>query len=179
MNLQKLNPWNWFKHEDNNQTTQIPVHRDRAARNNPLLWQQGQHPILQLHQQVDRLFDDVLNGFGIPSLSLSSAQQVTGDNKLVNYRPQIDVSGDDKPYEITLDVPGRSGDDLAIELKGDLLIINGKKEEKNEHKNKQFYRIERIYGAFQRTLSLPEDANTEDIQAHIKNAVLSLTTQLS
>ena len=91
------------------------------------------------------------------------------------YRPQVDVSGDEKQYEITLDVPGLSEGDLAIEVKGDVLTVRGEKEEKHEQKDKQFYRVERSYGSFLRTLSLPGDANADDILARLKDGVLTLT----
>ncbi|NHN38413.1 Hsp20 family protein [Pseudomaricurvus alcaniphilus] len=177
MNLKKLNPWNWFKHEDRavEQSAQIPVRREEATRAMPSLWQGDQLPVQQLHQQFDRLFEDVCNAFGMPSLGASVARQPWSGTGLVgSYRPQIDVSGDDRQYEITLDVPGLGEDDLSIEVKGDVLMINGQKEEKNEHKDKHFYRVERSYGAFQRTLSLPADANADAIKANLKDGVLTL-----
>ena len=182
MDLQKLNPWNWFKHEDSaaNQGAQIPVRRTDASRSVPSTttpdWQRNQHPVLQLHQQIDRLFEDVFSAFGMPSLNSSLPQQAgSAMTPSGIYRPQVDVSGDETQYEINLDVPGLSEDDLSIEVKGDVLTIRGAKEEKHEQKDKQFYRMERSYGSFQRTLSLPGDANADDIQAKLKDGVLTLT----
>ncbi|MDF1643218.1 MAG: Hsp20/alpha crystallin family protein [Pseudomonadales bacterium] len=183
MNLEKLKPWNWFKHEDNtaDNTAQIPMQRDEASRTGLSTWQQrDQHPIVQLHEQIDRLFDDVFSGFGMPSLRLSPTQHGGPGARDINaYRPQIDVSGDDRQYEITLDVPGLSENDLSIEIKDDMLIVRGQKEETNERPGKQFYSIERSYGAFQRTLSLPTDANADDIQATLKDGVLTLVISRS
>jgi len=182
MNLQKLNPWNWFKHEDNgtDQRAQIPVRRADASYTAPFAtnpgWQRDQHPVTQLHQQIDRLFDDVFSAFDRPSLNSTfprRAEPAITPSSI--FRPQVDVSGDEKQYEITLDVPGLSEDDLAIEVKGDVLTISGETEDKLEQKDKQYYRVERSYGAFQRTLSLPSDANADDIQAKLKDGVLTLT----
>ena len=66
MDIQKLNPWNWFKHEDNgaNKAAQIPVQR-KSAYTAPSIWQQNQHPVMHMHQQIDRLFDDIFNTFGL------------------------------------------------------------------------------------------------------------------
>jgi HSP20 family protein len=177
MNLEKLNPWNWFKHEDNEakQSAQIPVHREDAVPMAPALWRQGQHPMLQMHQQIDRLFDDVFSAFGLPYPTPSSASPpLPGAGMIGGYRPQIDVSGDEHQYEITLDVPGLSQEDLSIEVKGDVLVIQGQKQERNEQKEKKFYRVERSYGAFQRTLSLPVDSNVDAIDASLKGGVLTL-----
>lgn len=180
MDLQKLNPWNWFKHEDSDadQGAQIPVQKDKASRSLPSTtnpgWQRDQHPVLQLHQQIDRLFDDVFSAFGMPSLNSAFPRQAGSPmTPSGTYRPQVDVSGDEKQYDITLDVPGLSEGDLAIEVKGDVLTVRGEKEEKHEQKDKQFYRVERSYGSFQRTLSLPADANADDIQANLKDGVLT------
>lgn len=178
MNLEKLKPWNWFKHEDNSSdnTVQIPLQRDEASRTALSNRQQrDQYPVLQLHQQIERWFDDVFNAFGMPPLGLTPAPQGWASGRRVNaYRPQIDVSGDDNQYEITLDVPGLSENNLSIDLKDDLLVVRGQKEEKAEQSSKQFYCIERSYGAFQRTLSLPTDADADDIQASLKDGVLTL-----
>lgn len=178
MNLQKLNPWNWFKHEESGKggDHQIPVTRAEAG----VVAAPASYPIAlsRLHREMDQLFDDVFNGFGMPSIQsgfasppayLQSAGATNG------YWPLIDVSGDEKSYEIALDVPGLSEADLSIELKGDALIIKGEKEESSEHKDKQFYRVERSYGSFQRTLSLPDDADSDAIKASLNKGVLSLT----
>lgn len=178
MNLQKLNPWNWFKHEDNDieRGAQIPVQREEASLSSPSLRQRDQHPVLQLHQQIDRLFDDVFSAFGVPSVKgVLDKRTGAGVGITGTYRPQVDVSGNEKQYEVALDVPGLSDNDLSIEVNGDVLTISGQKEERNEQKDKQFYRVERSYGAFQRTLSLPADADASAIQANLKEGVLTLT----
>lgn len=54
-------------------------------------------------------------------------------------------------------------------------MISGNKEEKSEQKDQHYYRIERSYGAFRRTLALPEDADKEAISANMKDGVLELT----
>ncbi len=178
MNLQKLNPWNWFKHENSetDDSVQIPLHREEASRSSLPTWQQPeQHPVMQLQQQIDRLFNDVFSAFGMPSRRLTPVQAGWPSSAPgIGWRPHIDVSGDDSHYEITLDVPGLSENDLSIELKEDILVISGQKGEKTEQKMKQFYRVERSYGAFQRTLSLPADATADDIKASLKDGVLTL-----
>ena len=57
-------------------------------------------------------------------------------------------------YEITLNVPGLSSDDVSIEIQGDRLVVRGQKEERHHPKDKHYYRVERSVGTFQRTLSL-------------------------
>jgi HSP20 family protein len=174
MNLEKINPWNWFKHEDSirNQSHQIPVSRKDAG---VLATSSQPNSLLQLHQQMDQFFNDALSAFGMPSLSASlTSQRLLGNEFFSAFRPLIDVSGDEKQYEITLDVPGLLEQDISIEVSGDVLTIKGQKEEVNENKDKQFYRVERSIGSFQRTLSLPGDASSDDIRARLSDGVLTL-----
>jgi HSP20 family protein len=179
MNLEKLKPWNWFKHENvvNNDNRQIPAVRNEAGSVNPV---SNADSFFRLHREMDRLIDDMFNAYGMPGVSFSfphnwlPGNPTSGASLAGSYRPQIDVSGNEKQYEIALDVPGLSESDVSIEVDGNVLTIKGQKEEKNESKNKHFYRVERSYGSFQRTLSLPDDADSNDIVASLKNGVLKL-----
>lgn len=185
MNIDKLKPWNWFKHE-NDTVSQIPVSKkdvsaDVVSPEAISTPNQAVGSFMQLHRQMDRLFDDVWHSFGFPSSSrLMQPSSLMGSNLLGgsllgDYRAKLDVSGNNNEYEVSIDLPGFSEDDIEIELNGNILTVKGQKEEKNESKEKQYYRIERSSGSFQRTLSLPEDANRDDISANMKNGLLVIT----
>lgn len=174
MDLQKFYPWNWFKHEQAHaaEAEQIPVKRSAGEAGMPGF--ERAHPRTQFHQQVDRLFDDMFRGFGLPSPGSRFAEPAlwSGDGA---FRPSLNVSSDGAGYQVTLEAPGMTEADLSIEVRGDALTIKGQKREEKETKDRHFYRIERRYGAFQRTLTLPEDADADDIRAHMKDGVLSLS----
>lgn len=164
MNLEKLKPWNWFKHEDSadNVTRQVPVSRGQRL--------PAMDSLSRLHHEMDRWFDELSSAFGLPAPGRSG-----GDASLAGfYRPQIDVSGDANCYEIRLDVPGMDESDLSIEVKDDVLVIRGEKREQSEQKDRHYYRMERSYGAFQRTLALPDDVNSDEIGARLDKGVLRL-----
>jgi HSP20 family protein len=184
MDIEKLKPWNWFKHEDNS-TNQIPVSKNEVSgegqSDTKTLTAPQNHAVgslMQLHHEMNRLFDDVWRSFSTPSSSsLMRPTSVFGNSFFENsilgdYRVKLDVSGSDKEYEVSIDLPGLSEDDIQIELDGNILTVKGQKEEKNESKDKQYYRVERSVGSFRRTLSLPEDAERDAISAHIKNGLL-------
>ncbi len=184
MDFEKLKPWNWFKHEDDS-ATQIPVARNEASAkdstgSNALTGPQNQAvgSLMQLHSEMDHLFNRVWRSFAMPlssrlmDPSFSLGGGMFDASKLMDYRANLDISGNDQAYEVSIDLPGLSEDDLQIELNGNALIVKGQKEEKNEHNDQQYYRIERSVGAFQRTLSLPEDADREAISANMKNGLL-------
>ena len=168
MNLEKLKPWNWFKHEEGgNGGQQIPVSRDQAE-SQPL---DRSGSLMSLHRDMDRWFEDAFKSFGMPALQTPGREAARLPEF---YRPQIDVSGDDNCYQISLDVPGLTESDLSLEVKDDVLTIKGQKEESSESKDKHFYRVERSYGSFQRTLALPDDANADEIRANLDKGVLRL-----
>jgi HSP20 family protein len=173
MNLDKLKPWNWFRHEENGtgKGGQIPVSHSEAE-NRPLT---SPGNLVSLQRDMDRWFEDALKSLGMPSLDSNLQSRAMPGISLSNiYRPQIDVSGDSNGYEINLDVPGLTESDLSLEVKDDVLTINGHKEERTEDKDKHYYRVERSYGSFQRTLALPEDAIGDEIKANLDNGVLRL-----
>ena len=173
MNLEKLNPWNWFKHEENDtgEGGQIPVSRSEAE-NLPLT---GRGSLMSLHRDMDRWFEDAFKSFGMSSLDSNLQSRAMPGISLSNiYRPQIDVSGDTNCYEINLEVPGLTESDISLEVKDDVLTIKGKKEERSEDKDKHYYRVERSYGSFQRTLALPDDAIGDEIKANLDKGVLRL-----
>lgn len=167
MDIEKLKPWNWFRHEEggNGQAQQVPVKRqgvDTTSAGAP-------RSLVRLHDEMDRWFDEAFKSFGMPSLVGGVEPRLPAFQ-----RPKIDICGDDNCYQISLDVPGLSEADLSLQVKDDVLIIKGEREERSEDKEKQYYRVERSYGAFQRTLSLPDDANADEIKATLEKGVLKL-----
>ncbi len=173
MNLEKLKPWNWFKHEESgtDKGSQNPVSRNEAEN----LPQAGTGTLMSLHGDMNRWFDDAFKSLGMPSLASNLQPRAMPGISLSNiYRPQIDVSGDSNCYEINLDVPGLTESDLSLEVKDDVLTIKGQKEERSEDKDKHYYRVERSYGSFQRTLALPDDAIGDEIKANLDKGVLRL-----
>lgn len=173
MNLEKLKPWNWFKHEEggNGGGSQIPVSREQAGSTQI----RNAGSLISLHRDMDRWFDDVFKSFGMPSLvSRLESKGIPGTDLAGFFRPQIDVCGDENCYEISLDVPGLTESDLTLEVKDDVLTIKGHKEERSEDEGKHYYRVERSYGSFQRTLALPGDANADEIKASLDKGVLKL-----
>ncbi|MDX1452085.1 MAG: Hsp20/alpha crystallin family protein [Oleiphilaceae bacterium] len=168
MDLKKLNPWNWFKHEEKHQSegAPIPVQRAENDLSRSSAMPEDVHPVLRMHHEMNRLFDEAFRAFAWPSSS--------ADFNWPAFKPRLDVSGSDDGYEISLDVPGYTQDELEIELQDDLLCIRGRKHSEREQKGKHYYRVERQTGQFQRVLNLPEDVAKEGIQARLEQGVLHL-----
>lgn len=168
MDIKQLAPWNWFKKENEQSRHTVPVKYSNKSSN-----RYSPESFGGLHNEMDRLFDDFFNGFALsPFRSRSSMREgISGDL----LKPSLDLGATEKEYTVSIEIPGVSEKDVSIELVHDALIIRGEKKQRKEEKSKNFYRLERSYGSFQRTLSLPEDVNRENIKADFKNGVLNIT----
>jgi HSP20 family protein len=156
MDLQKLKPWNWFKREEQEQPEVLPARRDDATGD----------PLLRMHQEMDRMFDQFLGR--VPGSALAGR---TGSLWL---KPSVDIAEGRKAYQISVEVPGISEDEIDLSIDGDDLIISGEKRQEHEEDEEGYHRIERSYGQFRRVLSLPGDADTDRISARFKNGVLDV-----
>lgn len=170
MNINKLNPWNWFKHEEEqDKKNNVPI-----KCNDQISAQHTFNNTMQLHQEIDRLFDDAFRGF--TSINHSPLwDKIMDSDFTLTFRANVNISSSDKQYTITLEAPGMEQKDLSIEIQDRVLLLKGNKQKEHEEKDQNFYRIERHYGRFERVLSLPEDSNADEISATMKNGLLTLT----
>lgn len=92
--------------------------------------------------------------------------------------PRVDVIEKNNAYTLEMELPGRSEDDVNIELNQDNLTISSKNEKKVENKNEtkteKYLLRERRYNDFCRRFTLPQDVDTESIKANFKNGVLTI-----
>lgn len=170
MDIKKLNPWNWFKKEEETSNGIVPVKRTDDRQAYPEV--NYRHPLAHLHREMDRLFEDTFRGFGLSPFrsDLLSSRETGGFLK-----PQVDVGATDREYTISVEVPGVDEKDVKVEIADNTLTIRGEKKHEQEEKEKNYYRMERSYGSFQRVLTLPGDADQEKIKANFKKGVLTVT----
>ena len=169
MDIKRLAPWNWFKKEQEEAGRTIPVQQRRSL--TPTLGQD--HPLASFHREFDRLFDDLLQGFGRSPLGRDLPGWPAMARNIL--KPTMDISSAEKEYTVTVEVPGVKEDDIQLELADETLTIRGEKKQESTANDKRYYCVERSYGAFQRVLSLPEDVDQDGIQAAFKNGVLTIT----
>jgi HSP20 family protein len=91
------------------------------------------------------------------------------------FAPRSDAAVTQRAYEIEMELPGVSPDDIDIAVRDDILIVTGEKKFENVEKSKSYYFSEREYGAFQRTFRIPTDANKDAIDAAFSNGVLTIS----
>lgn len=91
------------------------------------------------------------------------------------WPPALDIHENDGQYVVSVELPGASKDDITVELQEGVLTIRGEKRSEREDQKEKRRFVERRYGTFSRSFSLPRDANGERIQAAFENGVLTLT----
>ena len=160
MNIIKVRPWNWLTREESRGAHAMPVENASTARNYLSVNPWG------LHREIDKLFEDAFRHLG------RSSESELAEGIMI---PKVDISGSEKEYCISAELPGIEEKDIEIEMHGEVLSIKAQREQENKDEKKGYYRIERHYGTFQRMMHLPEDADTENITANYKNGVLNIS----
>lgn len=96
------------------------------------------------------------------------------------FAPRVDISEDEKNIFVHAEIPGVIKEDVKVTLNDEnILTIKGEKKSsaKEENEDKTFIRLERTYGSFVRSISLPGKVKTDSINARFENGVLSLTLE--
>ena len=91
------------------------------------------------------------------------------------WTPAVDLSEGDQEFTLTADLPGFSKDDVQVELKDNRLTLKGERKRETEVQEKQYRRVERVYGTFERSFKLPAVVDADKAQATFKDGVLKLT----
>jgi HSP20 family protein len=91
------------------------------------------------------------------------------------FLPAVDVAENDAQYTITVELPGAKKDDVHVELREGMLVIHGEKKSEREEKKDRGRYLERSYGSFSRSFSLPADADADRLVASFKDGVLKIT----
>src|SRR5437764_7271743 len=111
--------------------------------------------------EINRLFDTLFE----PSTA----------NRAQRWAPAMDLVEADDHFVLKADLPGLGEDDVTIEVQDNVLTISGERKAEHERKEKGFYRLERSFGRFSRSLTLPEGVNSEAISANFDKGVLEVS----
>ena len=110
------------------------------------------------------------------STIVSRAPRANGreDMTLADWVPIADITEDDKEYLIKAELPDMKKEDVKVTVENGVLTISGERKLEKEEKNKKYHRVERAYGRFVRSFSLPDDADPNGVQAEFKDGVLAV-----
>jgi HSP20 family protein len=90
------------------------------------------------------------------------------------WAPTLDISERKDAYLVTVELPGVKLDDLTITIEGGLLTIQGERQFAEDSSDQQFHRVERRYGAFRRSITLPAHVQADAVQATVEDGVLQI-----
>lgn len=123
-------------------------------------------PFLDLHREVNRLFDDMFRSSGGSSYGGTFGGMMT---------PRIDVVETDNELRIAAELPGVSQDDVEVMLEDDVLTLRGEKRSAHEEGEGSRHITERSYGRFERSLQLPFRPDEGQVRAAFEHGVLTVT----
>jgi len=144
MALRDLIPWN-------NGSRNMAVQRGESG-----------NPLLALHSEMNRLFDDAFRSFNLGPF---------GSSSLMGW-PNIEVDETDNEVKVVAELPGLDQKDVNVELANGVLTISGEKKSETEDKERLF--SERYYGRFERRIPVDE-VDQDKVAASFKNGVLTVT----
>ena len=97
-----------------------------------------------------------------------------GTMTVAQWSPLVDITEDDKEYCIRAELPGLRKEEVKVTVENGVLSISGERKHEKEEKNRKYHRIERVYGNFVRSFSIPDDADASRVLAEFKDGVLNV-----
>jgi HSP20 family protein len=97
-----------------------------------------------------------------------------GSGQSSTWLPSVDVWETEDELVLSFDLPGIAEDDIAVELEDNVLTVSGERQRTSEHSSERFYRFERRYGTFSRSVTLPPGVKEDAINADYKDGVLEI-----
>ncbi len=116
--------------------------------------------ILSMQREINRLFNDFFRSDRDESSLLAQA-----------WRPAVDITEEDDAFVAKVELPGVNKDDVKITMQDNVLTIRGEKKGKEEN----LRRVERQYGSFQRSFTLPTSVKSDKIEAEYKDGILTIS----
>lgn len=126
-------------------------------------------PVREL-ENLERRFSPVFSRF--PQEARTEERQ---SMTAVDWAPVVDITEDGESYHLMLELPEVKREDVKVSIESGVLSVSGERKKVSEERNgKKYHRIERLYGTFLRSFSLPDDADPGRVSATMKDGVLNV-----
>jgi HSP20 family protein len=112
---------------------------------------------------MNRMFDGFFRGTNDEDCAISS------------WTPAVDIAEHDNEYSVKVELPGVNKDDVKLTFENNILTIRGEKKQEKETKKENYHRVERSYGSFQRSFTLPAAVKADKIDASYKDGILTVS----
>lgn len=119
-------------------------------------------------REMEDMFDRYNRALGRPLGR--NLEMVSGGD----WTPRADIVETEKDFQIKMEIPEVKKEDVKISVENGVLMIKGERHREKEEKGKKFHRVERYYGSFARSFSLPDNVAADKINATFKDGLLSL-----
>ncbi len=106
--------------------------------------------------------------------------QRSGGQELIatgEWAPRVDIAETEKEFTIKAEIPEVNKDDVTVTVDNGVLTIKGERKKEKEEKGKKYHRIERYYGSFIRSFTLPDNVDESNIKASFKEGMLNINIQ--
>ena len=123
-------------------------------------------------KEMDALQNRLVNFFGLaPTRTAAGGQELM---TVAEWSPSVEISEDDKEWLVKADLPDVKKDDVKVTVENGVLTITGERKFEKEQKDKKYHRIERGYGSFFRSFTVPEGTEDAKVGAEFKDGVLKV-----
>jgi HSP20 family protein len=130
-------------------------------------------PFRELEEVSDRL-NRVFAGLGRPALARTNGPERSEALTVPDWTPVVDITETDNEYLIKAELPEVKRDDVKVSVESGVLTLHGERKKEKEEKGKKFHRIERYYGSFLRTFSVPDNVDETKVMAEFKDGLLNV-----
>jgi HSP20 family protein len=119
-------------------------------------------------REMEDVFDRFGRAIGWPRRGTQEVM-ATGD-----WAPRVDIAETDNEFTIKAEIPDVKKEDVKVTVDSGVLTIRGERKQEKEEKDKKFHRVERYYGSFTRSFTLPDNVDESKIEASFKDGMLNL-----
>jgi HSP20 family protein len=127
------------------------------------------NPLREMDEAQNRLSRFFLGGF--PNRMGSGEIRSLA---VADWSPEVDITEDDQGYLLKADLPEMKKEDVKVTVEDGVLSVSGERKYQKEDQKKKFHRIERSFGTFRRSFTLPEDADSTKVTAEFRDGVLKV-----
>ena len=131
-------------------------------------WMVKRDPFTEL-RSIQNEFNRVFGG-GLPRVFGNEEGVLSG-----NWIPSVDIAEDENAIKLEADLPGLKPGDFSLSIENYRLTLTGERKFEDETKRDNYHRVERSYGSFTRTFSLPNTVNVDEVKAEFNDGVLRIT----
>jgi HSP20 family protein len=135
-------------------------------------WESRWNPFKEMEDLHSRLVN--LYGTTRGRSPIRSGEENEETLRVTEWAPLVDIIEDEKEYLIKAELPEIKREDLSVTVENGVLSITGERKLEKEEKNKKYHRVERAYGSFTRSFTIPDDADGSKVNAQFKDGVLQV-----